>query len=355
MICVNRFSMCRHLMTMLIPWTHDKHWFEPTCVELALSFCSAPFCWAPLSMEGDSVMSGWDVQGQDQIQETFQFLSSLLDMGPKLKSNPKPPKQRRTAELDKAAKTAPVPPESESQQLRQLLLILGQLALRHERSLNLLQSTDSFIMFFRVEQTGALTGLIQESQKWHEQLKSAKPPLAPLRQHLCQWLLTDLLNRATKVAESKPGEQLHKICMEKKLINEDMSWPFLRWDPSQKALTIDSKKAISMQKMLQHLTDLIEDFREPSLVLKFQGLTTSTQQTTVPWKLQLNLRADRPHDLLTALAHSAIWTLVGTSLKPHSTQHSGLAKQLHQMMNPTKGHSKGAGKAKGKGSGKMDP
>ena len=293
--------------------------------------------------------------GTCRVRTKFRkHFSSYLDQGLKLQPNPKPQKQRRTADMDKAAKTAHDQPESESQQLRQFLQILGQLALRHERSLNLLQSTDSFIMFFRVEKTGALTGLIQESQRWHEQMKTDKPPQAPLRQHLCQWLLTDLLTRATKVAESKPGEQLHKVCMEKKLINEDMSWPYLRWDPSQKALTIDPKKAISMQKMLQHLTDLIEDFREPSLVLKFQGLTTSTQQTTVPWKLQLNLRADRPHDLLTVMAHSAIWTLVGTSLKPHSTQHSGLAKQLHQMMNPSKGRGKGAGKAKGKGSGKKD-
>ena len=170
----------------------------------------------------------------------------------------------------------------------------------------------------------------------------------PLRQHLSQWLLKELLNRATKVSESQPGQELYQTCLSRKLILEDMSWPYHRWDAQQQALVIDKKKSVTMPKMLQHLTELIEDFRDPTLVVRFQGLSTSTMQKTVPWKLQLNLRSNRPYELLLALTHSSLWGLVGTSLKPHSTQLSSLAQTIQNMLPNQKPAGKGTGKNKGK-------
>jgi len=215
--------------------------------------------------------------------------------------------------------------------------------------LSLLQSTDSFILFFQQDKEGSLQGLLQETQKWQMQ-RQQSPSLQqpPLRQHLSQWFLLDMLNRVTKVSESKPGDPLYQACLDKNLIQEDMSWTYLRWDANQKKLLVDKKKAVSMGKMLQHIQELIEDFKDPTLVVKFQGLATSTQQPTIPWKLQLNMRMDRPYDLLHTLTHNAVWLLAGTSLKTHSAQPSQLTRQVQSMLPRPKGGGKGKSKHKGK-------
>ncbi|CAL1165275.1 unnamed protein product [Cladocopium goreaui] len=104
-----------------------------------------------------------------------------------------------------------------------------------------------------------------ETQHW-QQLRKKNPTevTSPLRQHLCLWFLKDLQTRAIKVSECKVGDPLLQACMDRKLLLEDMSWPFLKWDPSTKALIIDKKKAVSMVKMLQHLEELCEDMRDPN-------------------------------------------------------------------------------------------
>ncbi|CAL1156661.1 unnamed protein product [Cladocopium goreaui] len=299
---------------------------------------------------GDLALTGWDETAFGQIREPFQFLAPIFDKSLKLPPNPKPAKHRRTEGQGQQVKDDPDQPEPRPHtHLMQYLQILGQLALRHEQSLSLMQSTDSFILFFQQEQGGALQGLLQETQKWNQQRQtSTGTTQTPLRQHLCQWLLTDLLNKATKVSEAQKGDQILQACLEKRLLLEDLSWPYLRWDPVQTALVIDKKKSVSMKKMLQHLEELIQDFRDPTLVLKFQGLQTSSSQSTIPWKLQLNLRTDRPYELLLELTHSAIWMLVGSSLKPHNAKPSNLANQLRHLMPKGKGEGKGKTRSKGK-------
>ena len=300
-------------------------------------------------MEGDSVMNGWDESSLAQIRETYQFLIPLLDKSLKLQPNPKLQKSRKT-ELHPRGE--PADPDQQGQdptQLLRYLQALGQLALRHEHNWNLMQSTDCFILFFLQDQESALQGLLTATQEWQQQRQSNPSTMtSTLRQHLCQHLLQDLLNRTTKVSKSKPGEVLYQACRDRNLILEDMSWPYLRWDPTKKSLTVDKKKSVQMNKMLEHLTELIEEFRDPTLVVRFQGLSTSQAQATVPWKLQLNLRSNRPYDLMRELTHSSVWLLAGTSLKVHSMQQSGLAKQVQQLL-PLNHKSKGAGKSKSKG------
>jgi len=300
-------------------------------------------------MEGDSAMIGMDQSSQEQIRETFQFLQPLLDQSLKLLPNPRAPKQRRTEDKIKASQADQGPIGAEPQKLLQYLQALGQLVLRQEHSLSLLQSTDSFILYFQQDKEGSLQGLLLETQKWHQQrLQDPATIQTTLRQHLCQHLLLDLLNRVTKVSQSKPEDPLFRLCREKNLILEDMSWPFLRWEPSKKQLVIDKKKSVTMPKMLEHLTELGEEFRDPALVVRFQGLATSSPQSTVPWKLQLNLRYNRPYDLLVALTHSAVWMLAGTTLKIHAPQQSGLAKTVQSLLPKGQGKGKSQSKSKGK-------
>ncbi|CAL1151582.1 unnamed protein product [Cladocopium goreaui] len=229
---------------------------------------------------GDLVMSGWDEGALGQIRDTFQFLQPILDKGLALTPNPRAPKQRRT-DQQKGQQADPDQPEHDPQfNLMRYLQLLGLMALRQEHSLSVLQSTDSFILFFQPEEGGTLQGLIAETKKWTQQRQQGPQQLqTPLRQHLSQWMLTDLLNRATKVSKCKQGDPVLQACLDKRLLLEDLSWPYLRWNAEQKALVVDKKKSVTMPKMLQHLEELIQDFRDPGLVLKFQSLQTSQAQT----------------------------------------------------------------------------
>lgn len=294
-------------------------------------------------------MTGLDQNSQEQIRETFQFLAPYLDTSLKLASNPKAAKLRRTDDKGRSDLSDRDPTGGDQQKLMQYLQALGQLVLRQERSLSLLQSTDSFILFFQQDKEGSIHALLQETQKWHQQrIKSPETAQTPLRQHLSQFFMQDMLNRTTKISQCQPQDPLFKLCKDKQLILEDMSWPYLRWDPTKKHLVVDKKKAVSMAKMLEHLTELVEEFRDPGLILRFQGLQTSTPQMTVPWKLQMNMRYDRPYELMLALTHSSVWLLAGASLKPHSAQPSNLAKTVQSLLPKGQGRGKGTGKSKGK-------
>ena len=163
-------------------------------------------------------MNGVDQSSQAQIRETFQFLAPLLDQSLKLQPNPKAPKQRRTDDKNQQDLPDHGPPAADPQRLMQYLQALGHLVLRQEHSLSLLQSTDSFILFFQQDKEGSLQSLLVETQKWHQKrLQEPEMVQTTLRQHLCQHLLQDLLNRVTKVSEQAggcpvpplPGEESH--------------------------------------------------------------------------------------------------------------------------------------------------
>ena len=184
--------------------------------------------------------------------------------------------------------------------------------------------------------------MLEETKKWQLQRKNANPtPSTTLRQHLMQRLLEDLLIRLTKVAEAPKTDQLVQTRLTKKILLEDHSWPYMRWDHTQKMLVLDKKKPVQMNKMMQHIQELIEDFRDPTLVVRFHGMAVMNQAKTIPWRLQLNMRHNRPYDLLWELTHNAVWMLQGTALKPHVARQSGLAKNLQEMIQPQKGHGKG--------------
>ena len=82
------------------------------------------------------------------------------------------------------------------------------------------------------------------------------------------------------------------------------------------------------------------------LVQRFHALTQNEEAQIVPWKLQLNVRHDAPWDLLQELTYSAIWVLLGTNLKGHNQQMSGLAVHLQNLLRPSQDKGKGKGKGK---------
>ena len=82
------------------------------------------------------------------------------------------------------------------------------------------------------------------------------------------------------------------------------------------------------------------------LVIRFHALQAPTdQKRIIPWRLQLNLRSDRPYELMYHLAHNSLWMAVGASMKQHSQSQTPLASTIQQLV----------GKPKGRGKGKTTP
>lgn len=293
-------------------------------------------------MVGDLSMTGLEESEEDQIMQTFAFLSPLFARNQDFQPNPRQPKARRKdgpkqPELAEGTVVAPPPAQA-----MKFLHLLTQMVLRHEHNWSLMQSTDSFVFFFNQEPTGVLKNLAEETQKW-QQLRRQSPSTetSPLRQHLFHWLLTDLLNRLTQISKASKTDKLVQACIQKKLLLEDMSLPYLKWDHAQQQLTLDKKRPVQLPKMMEHIQDLLEDIRDPTLILRFHGMATKNKQGSIPWRLQLNLRSNRAYDLLQELAHSAVWLLQGSSLKVQTIHQSGLAKALQETIRPSKGQGKG--------------
>ena len=97
--------------------------------------------------------------------------------------------------------------------------------------------------------------------------------------------------------------------------------------------------------MKQHLEELLEMLTDPAMVIRFHALSQSKDQTSkaVPWRLQINMRTNRPYELLHYLTHNAIWMTVGASMKQHNQQQTPLATALQTMMGPPKPKGRGKG------------
>ena len=108
------------------------------------------------------------------------------------------------------------------------------------------------------------------------------------------------------------------------------------------------KRPLTLTRLQQICQDMLETLTEVQTVVKFHALPAGQKQEVSPWKLQVSLRLDNPWQLLTELSHSAIWLLMGTSLRPHSLQQSPLAVNLQKTLQlPTSRKGNGKGKKPG--------
>ena len=87
--------------------------------------------------------------------------------------------------------------------------------------------------------------------------------------------------------------------------------------------------------------------QDGELIIRFHALRSpNEQQKIIPWRLQLNLRSDRPFELLHHLAKNSVWMAVGASMKQHTLHQTPLATTLQSMMGGSKAPPKGKGRGK---------
>ena len=288
-----------------------------------------------------------------QIWQAFQELSPILDQTLKLSQNAPPKRQRRGEHTTKQREPQG---SQEKVQLAQALVLLTKLTLKLDRELQTLKREDTFVFFFANKgKESCLQTLVQATEVWVAKLKEKQEEgttvrMQPLRQHLLQVLLNTLLTRVEQLGNAPEGSEILKAAMHTKVLLQDKTCPYLEWCHSKKELIVSKKKPLGLKRLHQICTDLLEALTNPQMVVKFHSLPSGAKQETSPWKLQVSLRLDHPWKLLLELCGSAIWLLMGASLKVHSLEQSPLAHNLQKAMNLHSSHRKG----KGKGKGKMD-
>ena len=335
---VGKSSTCLdtwHLMfQMLLAWI----WLTSTCFFSALACCRLRYCWLPFAMGDDLDMNTEEVDAQVQMLEAFRGVASLVDSTLKLSPDPRHPKRRKDAptSADGVAK--------EDKDLLPMVKLMAQLLLRHEQDLQCLHRVDTFILFCNREPTGLLNVMIHQTGQWKQQLEKPQLIRPPLRQHLFQAMLNDLLTKVTKISQCPKEDKLIQAMLKTGMLMEDYSWPFLKWDPAKRAMIRTSQQPISMKRMMEDLTELIEQGTNAQLVQRFHSLSPKSEAQVVPWRLQLNLRMDTAWNMLLHLTQNSVWSIQGANLKAHSQQESRQAQDLRALLQPSKGKSKGKGK-----------
>lgn len=287
-----------------------------------------------------------------QVMEVFSNLAHLFqDPTLKLAPNPRQTKARRRdgPSVKEQVGEDQEMVEDDAQPTQKLLKALLQLVVRHDQEIQSMRRMDQFILFLSPDPQGALHLLMQEAAQWKQKMDDvSKSQMMPLRQHLMITLVNVLHSRAGKIVECKDSDQLYLTSVQKGVILPDRSFPFHRWDPHQKQLVIDKKTPISSLKMKQHLEELLDMLTDRELIVRFHAMKPPNTQLdqVVPWRLQINVRSDRPYELLFQLAFNAIWMTVGATMKPHSQGQTPLATMVQSMIHSPKG--KGKGKSKGK-------
>lgn len=181
--------------------------------------------------------------------------------------------------------------------LAQSVRLLTQLVLRHDHDLNLLKTQDSWMFFMGASEKGLLPLMMQISQEWKKKMDQQKlqfdRTLMPLRVTLTKLVFTELLQRFTKVLQSGRSSELVKTLMAQEVLLIDHSWPYLRWDATQKKLTVNGHmKSLTMDNIKTILEGVLEHLRTPDSVVRFHALPIQENTKMTPWKFQVPLQND---------------------------------------------------------------
>ena len=228
-----------------------------------------------------------------------------------------------------------------------MLRLMAQLILSHERSLQLSQRQDCFVMFCQNRPEGIVPHLTCLASKWREEWPKQRDNLSwpNLRTYLLQGVIKELRRRVQQLASSKPGEQLWDVALSKGTILPDGAWGYQKWSVETKQLVKAPKKPMPMATMLRTLETLEDLLDSNQHVVQFRSLRTD--QTTIPWLLQLTHRETEAWDLLGELCHNTAWSLLGMSIKRHNQALSKQAVMLQKAIGQGENRTKGKGKGRG--------
>ena len=253
-------------------------------------------------------------------------------------------------EPKKARKDQHKPTLHQQTDANQVMQLLAGLVLQLDRDNQALRRQDCFVCFLQNDPQGILPHLVHTAKQWHHQMSQQDHTMkdaltyVPLRAILLQTLAQSLQQRLHKLSQCQPQDQIYQTAVQHRMLNQDGSFPFHRWNQMDQKLMETDQTPIPMDRMIRYIGQLNDLVKDSSIILKFHALKASETALMVPWMLQVAVRHDVIHVLLQTLVGSKVWGLIGMSLKPHTLQQSGLAVRLQDLMG--KGPKKGRGKGK---------
>ena len=124
------------------------------------------------------------------------------------------------------------------------LLMLIVMTLRQEDQLKTLAQDHEFIIHMGTGQGGVMQELLQLSQQWHSEIKSA-----PLRHVLAKHLISTIHTRLMALQECKKGSEPWKEFVKASLILENGDLPYLQWDAQSQSLIPSKEKPLSLKEV----------------------------------------------------------------------------------------------------------
>jgi hypothetical protein len=291
-------------------------------------------------------MDAWMDPNDQALMAGLEALGPLL-LGPR--KHPEGDEDGQQPKRHKAkAKDAQSSEGPNQEAIMPLLKLMGQLILSHERSIQLTQRQDCFVLFCQNRPEGIVPHLTALATKWREEWPQQKDNIRwpNLRTYLLKGVITELHRRVQQLASSKQGDQLWDVAVSKGTILPDGGWSFQKWAPESKQLVRAARNPVTMPQMLRNLQLLEELLQSNAHVARFQSLRNNNQDA-IPWILQINHRETEVWEVLVDLCHNTVWSLLGMSVKQHSQSLSKPAMLLQQTLGKgqaSQGKSRGRGK-----------
>lgn len=177
----------------------------------------------------------------------------------------------------------------------------ASVVLRHDLSLNTYFVQDAFLFFMNMEEKGIQLKLIKAAKEWRTLNESALTQ-PPLRNHLFQILVQELINRVDHIAKCDAQSQLWTSLTARQVVMTDGSWPYVAWNVNTKKLEVTNQKPIPMSQMIQDLQTLGEMCTVNTNIIRFHAMKTTTSSSTsvkdIPWRLQVTMRCLEIYQML---------------------------------------------------------
>eukprot|EP00435_Cladocopium_sp_Y103_P001122 s5803_g1.t1 len=275
--------------------------------------------------------------GDQQLMEAFLHMNHLFV---------RDPDQQRDAKKHKANQQEPKP--SVNDQGLKILQAMGTLLLRLDQDNQAMRRQDSWVFFIQTGPHGILPLLTSSAQKWHQLMQQKQPmeDIPPLRCQLLTTLVNRLHDRLLQLAQAQDTDELKTTAISHGMLTKENMFPYQRWHQQNQRLQLTTQPPIPLPRMIKYLEQLKELVADPQAVITFRALKQQDNATTIPWLLQVSLRADDFQQLMLQLQGSTLWGLVGLSLKPHTLPQSRPAAVLRDLLG--KGTGKNQSKSKGK-------
>ena len=214
---------------------------------------------------------------------------------------------------------------------RELLQMLARLAIRHKDSIQVLLQQQQFILHLKSGPGSILPAMMLKTQEWHME----KERTISLRCCLAQLMMETLQERANKLIQASPKDEIFKASLKQNMVLEDGNFPFLSWNPQSKRLVVSKDKALSAEELTETLEACLQALQDPTNVLRFHALKKIPQDQELqasavfPWVMTVTPDL---YQHLQKLCFHSIWLLVAVDLKRQTASRSPLAKQVEQHL-----------------------